>query len=141
LGFDASYYTEGNYSSLIIHALRENRVILTRNLHLPKVSGVRIVTLSKEIVKEQISEALKRLQLYPDSAMMFTRCILCNQPLVAVAKETAKDRVPEYVFKTQEKFLSCPVCNRIYWKGTHWGNVGQALNEIASKQGEDKWNL
>jgi uncharacterized protein with PIN domain len=61
---------------------------------------------------------------------MFTRCILCNEPLTDIAKEKARGRIPEYVFKTQDKFVCCPKCSRIYWQGTHWGNVVDTLKEI-----------
>ena len=134
LGFDARYFKEGNAGSLIIEALREERIILTRNHHLPKSSGVKIVVLEAEKIKDELSEALKALKIQPDSEMMFSRCILCNEKLVDIEKEKIKDRVPEYVYKTQEDFIACPKCKRIYWQGTHWGNVSKTIEEI-------KWNL
>jgi uncharacterized protein with PIN domain len=45
-------------------------------------------------------------------------------------KEKIKDKVPEYVYKTQQDFVICPRCNRVYWHGTHWGNVRKLLSEI-----------
>ena len=130
LGFDADYFNQDNISSLIIQALRDNRVILTRNHRLPKSLGLKITTVQAERIKEQVAEVLKALQIKLSSDRMFTRCILCNEELVSVDKEKVKDRVPEYVFKTQENFVSCPKCNRVYWQGTHWGNVSQTLKEI-----------
>ena len=130
LGFDADYFNQDNISTLIIRALRDNRVILTRNHRLPKSLGLKITTVQAERVKEQVAEVLKALQIKLSSDRMFTRCILCNEELVSVDREKVKDRVPEYVFKTQENFVSCPKCNRIYWQGTHWGNVSQTLKEI-----------
>jgi len=41
-----------------------------------------------------------------------------------------KDKVPEYVFKTQEFLVTCLKCHRIYWQGTHWGNVAKTLEEL-----------
>jgi len=131
LGFDARYLSEVSPGSLIIEALREERVILTRNHRLSKSCGVKIIVLEAEKIKEQVLEALNVLKIQPESDKMFTRCILCNEELAEIEKDKLKDKVPEYVYKTQENFLTCPKCKRIYWQGTHWGNVVEALKEIA----------
>jgi uncharacterized protein with PIN domain len=130
LGFDVEYFSENKASSLMIKALREDRAVITRNHRLPASRGVRIITIESEILKEQIPEVLKGLKIKPDQAAMFTRCIICNVELAEIEKEKVKDKVPEYVFKTQEGFITCPKCQRIYWAGTHWGNVQQTLDEI-----------
>lgn len=131
LGFDARYYDQDNLSSLIIEALREDRIIITRNHRLPKATGLRILTIEAEKIKEQVSEIMQLLKARPSSERMFTRCILCNEELTAIEKEGVKDKVPEYVFKTQGNFVTCPKCKRIYWQGTHWGNVQSILNELS----------
>jgi uncharacterized protein with PIN domain len=110
--------------------LRENRIIITRNHRLPKSAGIKIILIEAEKIKAQVSEVLKALKITPPSDMMFSRCIICNAELVSVAKEKIRDKVPEYVFNTQEVFITCPQCNRIYWQGTHWGNVQNTLKEI-----------
>ena len=132
LGFDAEYIRVGNSSSLIIQALREERIILTRNHHLPQAKGIRIVVLEKEKIKEELSEVLGALNIEPVAQGMFTRCILCNTELVPVEKEKVKGKVPEYVFDTQNNFVTCPRCQRIYWQGTHWGNVRDTLQGLSS---------
>jgi uncharacterized protein with PIN domain len=114
----------------VITALREGRIIITRNSHLTKSAGISIVELKAELIREQIREIIKRLSLKPDKNSLFTRCILCNELLNSMAKDSAKNKVPEYVFKMQENFVSCPKCKRIYWQGTHWGNVSEILRDI-----------
>jgi len=131
LGFDTEYFKEANISSLVIQALRENRVIITRNHRLPRSAGLKIVLIKEEKLKEQLREVLKALEISLDSVLMFSRCIICNEELAEIAKDKIKDRVPEYVFNTQEDFIRCPKCERIYWQGTHWGNVEAILKEIA----------
>jgi hypothetical protein len=130
LGYDAEYFPENNAGSLIIQALRGERIILTRNSHLPKSKGLKIVLLEAEKIKEQVREVMEKLKIKPGKDLMFSRCLLCNVELVSVEKEKIKDKVPEYVFKTQEDFITCPKCNRIFWQGTHWGNVEKMLEEI-----------
>ena len=133
LGFDTVYYNQDNLSSLIIHALRDERMILTRNQRLPQGRGLKIVLIKNEKIKKQVAEILQTLKIEPEPEMMFSRCTLCNAELVEIAKEEVKDKVPEYVFKAQEDFITCPQCKRVYWQGTHWGNVRKTLEEI-------KWN-
>jgi uncharacterized protein with PIN domain len=132
LGFDAEYFNEDNASSLIIRALREERIILTRNHRLPQARGIKIVCLSKEKIQAQVKEALSALKIKPDPAAMFSRCTICNVELSWLKKEDARGKVAEYVFNTQEDFVICPKCSRIYWQGTHFGNVVRVLEEISS---------
>ncbi|MBM3250547.1 MAG: hypothetical protein FJZ09_06905 [Candidatus Omnitrophica bacterium] len=89
-----------------------------------------MVVIEQEKIKAQLAEILEALKIKPDPDQMFTRCILCNEELQAVEKEKVKDKVPEYVYKTQEEFITCPKCRRIYWQGTHWGNVASTIKEL-----------
>ena len=130
LGFDTTYFNQNNLSSLIIQALRDDRIIITRNQHLSRPSGIKTILVEGEKIKEQIAEVIKKLDIQPDSNRMFSRCIICNEVLVDIDKETIKDKVPEYVFQTQEDFITCPKCRRIYWQGTHWGKVQKTLEGI-----------
>ena len=50
----------------------------------------------------------------------FSRCLECNGPLVTVAKAGIGHRLPPAVARLHEEFLHCPVCDKIYWKGSHW---------------------
>jgi hypothetical protein len=130
LGLDAEYSTENKSASIIIQALREGRVILTRNHRLPAGRGIKIIILKKEKIKEQLAEALRELNVNPSSQQMFSRCTICNKELVSIDKEKVKEKIPEYVFNTQNEFFICGVCNRIYWQGTHWGNVSSIIKEL-----------
>ena len=130
LGFDAYYFKEDKPSSLIIEALRDDRVIVTRNQHLPEARGIKVILLKKEKIKEQVSEFLSDTGITYDPRRMFTRCIICNDELVPVDKPKVINLVPDYVFKTQENFMTCPRCKKIYWQGTHWGNVVKTLEDM-----------
>lgn len=129
LGIDAFYTTEDNLSCVLIQALRDERVILTRNHRLIRPGGIRVILIQNETVKAQLAEALKVLQVSPDPDRMFTRCILCNEELIKVEKEKVEAKVPEYVYNNQDDFFACPACQRIYWRGTHWGEVKRTLEE------------
>jgi uncharacterized protein with PIN domain len=36
-----------------------------------------------------------------------------------VAKESVFERVPPYVYLTQDRFAVCASCRRVYWHGSH----------------------
>ena len=130
LGYDTLYFKEDKPSSLIIEALRDDRIILTRNRRLSSSGGVRVILIEKEKMGEQIPEVLQKLGIEAKKEQMFSRCILCNSELASIDKEKIRGKVPEYVFKTQDTFFTCPQCQRIYWQGTHWGNVENTLKEM-----------
>jgi uncharacterized protein with PIN domain len=131
LGFDAEYVKQDKISAIIIQALREGRIVITRNQRLSQRGGLKVILLRSEQLKGQLQELLKTLQMTPQEGIMFSRCTLCNRELKPIAKAEVQDKIPAYVFQTQQKFLSCPACQRVYWQGTHWGNVSQALKEIS----------
>jgi hypothetical protein len=59
----------------------------------------------------------------------FTMCLECNQPLMEKSKQQVKDLVPPYVFQTQNQYMECPKCHRIYWRGTHWQRMTEKLKK------------
>jgi len=41
--------------------------------------------------------------------------------------------VPPYIFQTQTQYMQCPVCQRVYWRGTHWQRMCRELERIVSE--------
>ena len=130
LGFDAVYFKGDNRGILLVEALRDGRIILTRNSKLSRKIGTKIIQIKSDKLRNQINQLIKELKLSPDKNLMFSRCIVCNSELEEVDKNRIKPKVPEYVFNNHQDFLTCPICGRVYWKGTHWGNVQSVLNQI-----------
>jgi len=60
----------------------------------------------------------------------FTICLECNQALLERSKQQVEDRVPPYVFQTQNQYMECPNCHRIYWRGTHWQRMSEKLEKF-----------
>jgi len=130
LGFDTVYFKSDNKGTLILEALREERIIITRSKVKREELKKRTVGVVSCDLGEQLEEVIKALNLKIDEKQMFTRCTLCNEPLKDVKKEEVKDLAPEYVYKTQELFMQCPACKKIYWQGTHWGNVKKVIDRL-----------
>lgn len=131
LGFDVLYYQKENLMSLLVEAIRDNRVIITRCKKFKNLSGKQVVVLEENEIKKQLQEVIDKLNMHIDKDKMFIRCIICNELLKDVDKEKIKDKVPIYVYKTQREFKMCEKCKRVYWQGTHWGNIENTLEEIS----------
>jgi uncharacterized protein with PIN domain len=60
----------------------------------------------------------------------FTRCVKCNSPLEPCSRDKAAVVVPRFILSTQEEFVSCPSCLRIYWQGSHWERMKDVMDAI-----------
>jgi uncharacterized protein len=123
-------------------ALAENRIILTRDTHIPErrlVTSRRVKTLliNSDNPEDQIQQVIQDLKLQ-DEVRPFTLCLECNRPLLTRTREEVENRVPPYVWQTQKEYMECPKCHRIYWKGTHWTAMTQRLEKLAQNSEEDK---
>jgi uncharacterized protein with PIN domain len=134
MGYDAIFFDSRDDAYLVAKALAEDRVILTRDTQIMKrgiITSGRLKALlikgdKPELQMRQVIDSLNLdCQFQP-----FTICLECNQPLVERSKQQVKDRVPPYVFQTQNQYMECPSCHRIYWRGTHWQAMTKNLNKF-----------
>ncbi|OPX30679.1 MAG: hypothetical protein B1H08_01095 [Candidatus Omnitrophica bacterium 4484_171] len=130
LGFDTAYYTSETQGTLIIKALSEGRIVVTRCRRASDSLDKITLVINSDKLKEQLREVMKELHLSVDEGKMFTRCTFCNGMLERTDKDGVKESIPEYVFKTHNEFMKCASCGKIYWRGTHWGNIQDTLNKI-----------
>jgi len=129
LGFDTAL--EKNRPNLVIRSLREERIILTRDSKPPRFTGIGIVKIDSDFAEEQLEQLIRKLNLEIDRNNLFSICVLCNEALERVEKDSVKDEVPHLVFKRQESFMRCPKCKKTYWRGTHWVLVNKFLDRIS----------
>lgn len=134
LGCDTVFFTGDNDSEMVAKALAEDRVILTRDTQLMKrqviTSGqIKAILFRTDDPEKQMRQVIETLQL--DESHPFTRCLECNVALEERTREQMKDRVPPYVFRTQEQYMECPSCHRVYWRGTHWQAMTKTLIKFA----------
>lgn len=138
LGYDTLFINGLDDDELIRIALKEDRVLLTKD------SGImlrRIVTTGKlkailireDDVREQLRQVVEALNLGLNSDP-FSLCLECNAPLVPRKKEEVRDLVPPYTYQTHDHYMQCPNCQRIFWQGTHWQKMTQEIQELSGKQ-------
>jgi hypothetical protein len=129
LGVDCAYQKEPNSEQTLNRAKCEGRLLLTRNTKLKDKESV--IFVESEKVVEQVRQVLDTssdLAIKP-----LSRCLNCNGVLVEREKDSIKSEVPFYVYRTQERFYSCPDCGKIYWRGTHYENMKSRIDHYLKK--------
>ncbi len=133
MGFDTVFFDSGEDFRMVAQALAEDRIILTRDHEIARrrlvaQGRLKVIVLDTEDPVHQMRQVVNTLDLSCQSRP-FTRCLEDNHPLVEVSQEEVKDLVPPYVYLTQNQYVRCPACGRIYWKGTHWEAMLRRVNE------------
>lgn len=131
LGYDTVYYKENDYDKLILQGLTEERMILSRSKHIGH-ARIKIIYLKSEDLKEQLLQLQREVKIIVKEESLFSRCTICNEKLASVSKEKVKNKIPDYIYQTQDTFWICPICKRIYWTGSHWGNVKEVVSLLIS---------
>jgi uncharacterized protein with PIN domain len=102
--------------ALLARSRREGRIMITRDKRLRTAADV--LWLASDDLREQLATVLTQWPFDP-GARLFTRCSQCNTPIESVDRFAVANRVPPYVYASQELFAQCPGCGRIYWNATH----------------------
>jgi uncharacterized protein with PIN domain len=79
--------------------------------------------------REQLAFVLKELGLTP----LQPRCMSCGGELVEVPKDELRDRVPPRTLAWLDRFWECSRCRHVFWHGTHWQRIAEALQEAAAE--------
>lgn len=130
LGYDVAYDSRIEDSELLLKAAGEGRTILTRDTRLMKrrLAKGRTVFIESDNVSAQLKQVAT---LFPvEKEKLLTRCLRCNAILQDLDKGSVKEKVPPYVFATQNEFSTCPVCKRVYWGATHKKRMLEDLRKL-----------
>ena len=119
LGYDVLYDNRADDNEIIRLALEQDRIILTRDTGLAnRPLAANHVLIQSEQPREQLQQVYE-VSGEPDLAEKLTRCSLCNEKLIPLSRQSAREVVPEVVYKKQKKFFQCKKCDKVYWEGTH----------------------
>jgi uncharacterized protein with PIN domain len=122
VGLDVVYSNTADDADIVRTAEREGRVILTRDSGLcRRRTSARCVLVKSGDYREQFDQVMAAFDLRDLDE--FSRCLECNTRLVPVDRSEVRDRLPSFVYETQQSFASCPTCARVYWQGTHVANM------------------
>jgi uncharacterized protein with PIN domain len=131
LGFDVLFFSKAEDKELIAISRKEGRVLLTRDTGLiekTKKQKSRLFVASDKW-QEQLVQVLDEFGLW-DVVRPNSRCIECNRVLKPLAKARARNLVTPYVLEHAQSFALCPGCGRVFWQGTHYGDMEKKIAAI-----------
>lgn len=141
MGYDALLFKQKDDDRMIKTALREDRVVLTKDAQFMKrhvvTSGkIKSIHIECDDPGLQVQRVVNMLKL-DYHFKPFSLCLECNRVLIARDKDEVRTLVPNRVFETQTQYTQCPVCHRVYWPGTHWRAMSKKLQDLQSGGGKN----
>jgi uncharacterized protein with PIN domain len=137
LGYDTTYIKDTSDSCVLQAALKEKRILLTRDKELFKrvvKRGIQGILLEKQDETDNIAYALTKNKIYCVSFDARTaRCSLCNGILEPRSSTEVKRRLPRKVVNTHNKFFQCSDCGKAYWEGSHVSRLHMLAQKINNK--------
>jgi len=135
LGFDVVYLSKAEDSELAAIARRENRILLTRDTGLIERTAKRPnrLFIRSDDWEDQVVQVLDELGLW-DKVRTNTRCVACNMPLKPITRERAKNLVTPYVGEHAAAFALCPGCDKVFWQGSHTGDMERKIERILDRR-------
>ncbi|MGN6316158.1 Mut7-C RNAse domain-containing protein [Trinickia sp.] len=136
-GFDTLY--DNHFADAEIEALAtsQERIVLTRDRELLKrrtiTHGCYVRALKPQA---QLREIMDRLDLAA-SVRAFRLCLSCNAPLRRIDKTQAIGRAPEGVLERHSQFVTCDVCRRVFWEGSHWKRMRTLIDSLVPDRPDD----
>jgi uncharacterized protein len=133
LGFDTLFRNNLEDDEIIDIALRERRIILTRDRGILKQNAVTHgYWLRNDDPKKQLVEVINRLQLQ-HSFKPFTRCSNCNGELERIAREHLTRKLSSDTLNYYDEFWECSSCRQVYWEGSHFKHILNWLDSLKDK--------
>jgi uncharacterized protein len=130
-GFDTRYDNHFADETIEELAQSEARIVLTRDRELLKrrtlLHGCYVRALQPD---EQWSEVAQRLGLSAH-VRPFRLCLMCNVPLRRASLDEVDGRVPDGVRARHTRFVTCDVCRRVFWEGSHWRRMRARIDALS----------
>ena len=132
LGQDVKYSTQFEDAELMATAVREHRVLLTRDLELYKralAKGIDTFYVEGRTEAEKLAELAERFNFSLTIDLKRSRCPRCNAKILLTPKEQLAGEVEKNTFTYYSEFWKCPNCGHVYWQGAHWKGILSTLEE------------
>lgn len=131
-GLDTAYDPEADDAALADLAARQGRILLTRDIGLLMRRSVTHGYFIREThAQRQLVEVLRRFG--PLDLRPFSRCLRCNDLLHEVAKSAVTTSLLPRTREHYHHFEMCSGCGAVYWKGSHWTRLKQAIDAACAE--------
>lgn len=129
-GFDVLYSNRFTDDELIVISNTEGRVLLSSDTRLLIRKPVKaFIFIDTGDVQKQIRTVFETMRISSLDSVL-SRCLSCNEALIEANRESVRELVPEFVYRTQRQFKLCPVCQKVFWAGSHRNAVIQTLQKL-----------
>jgi len=129
LGYDVLYFRGKDDQQMLEAAEREGRTIITRDTHLVEEHPHAHIFLIRTLdFWEQLRCVVKEFPINFGETL-FSRCSHCNVPVERLKMEEARTLLPPMARERATVISRCPVCNKLYWDGTHPVHIIKLLKE------------
>lgn len=117
LGLDVAYRNDATDDELVEQARREDRLLLTQDRGLLRRRAPRRAAYVRgDGPDDQLADVLDRFRL---PLAPYSRCTACGDLVEPVAKDDVLDLLQPGTRRTQDAFVRCRACGRVYWHGAH----------------------
>jgi len=137
-GHDSKYLRNISDVELIHRAAEEDRILLTRDQLLFRKAiraGMEAFLVEGESDVDKLASVSRRFKLILDPEKSI--CPECNAILISVNKEAVRGKVPPRTYEAYAKFWVCNACGKVYWRGSHWKNILETIEEASLQAGGD----
>jgi uncharacterized protein with PIN domain len=139
MGYDTLFFNRIEDAELVETAVREDRIILTRDSGLLRRKAARkSIFVDSDNLEAQLNKVIRECGLRSDEDKLMSRCLICNTRLISLNKKEVIGKVPPFIFLKHSRFNYCGECNKIYWKGSHLKNTEKIKNIIRDKTEDGK---
>ncbi|MFW6093973.1 MAG: Mut7-C RNAse domain-containing protein [Pseudomonadota bacterium] len=132
LGFDTCYGNDIDDPELVRIAVRDRRVLLTRDRrllhHKALAHGYWVRAVDPE---RQVAEVMNRFALR-SAIRPFHRCLACNGLIDPVPKQRVAHRLEPGTRRHYDTFYQCRDCAKVYWKGPHFARLEDAVERMSA---------
>jgi len=120
---------------LLGRAVREDRILLTRDAELARRGGGQAVFVRSEDVMEQIRQLVDNEFITP--RLRLSRCSICNTELREASPEEIAGAGYAPRDRTGLEFSWCPQCGKLYWNGSHGRHLAVRIRNGQGKPGTE----
>ena len=129
-GFEARYAQDASDEELLEKAAKEDLALLTRDRLLYRKAlraGLVAFLVERERDAERLASVSKRFELTLNPEC--SRCPNCGALMRSTEKEELKGKIPTRTYEAYDEFWVCDSCGKVYWRGSHWRNIMETVEE------------
>lgn len=129
-GYETRYVNDAPDEELLDVARREGLVLLTRDKLLSRKAsrrGIDYFLVEEGDEAQKLASVAFRFGL--DLGVEKSRCARCGSGLRVADGGDVREAVPPRTYEVYNEFWTCDSCGKVYWRGSHWRNIVDTVDE------------